>query len=1030
MSMGKTSKNIYTIGPHAPFIDTLVQGILQGPLLGDWSRNSPFWLADVTIILPTQRARLALSSAFATALGGATILPDIRTLEGGEGDKRFFQFQHRDVFPKTISRIERQFLLCKLVSAWMKQQEGKSGVEIKNLHTTPARILSLAASLGDLIDEIKIEGIHPNALRALPTSKLDPTSKGDLAENFLRNLDFLEIALSYWPKELAQLGLIDQVDLQNLRIDRQIQNLAATYGSRPIIAAGSTGSVPSTARLLKAITELQRGCLVLPGVNISLSQQAHQDLLEDSNAPHGHSQYGLAQLLRRLNKTPAEIIDIAPPPTNNRPNMVRHALALAKDTANWGPVRGKYTFKDIEDATKTIGILIGRNEREQALAIALAARDSLAKNKSVGIISPDRNFSRRVAVELKRFDILVDDSAGTPLYHAPAGRLVRQILSVALSNFSGVNLMSLLRAQHVRFTYGQKEISSIADLLEFALLRGQRPQQGLAGLRNALDANLGKTLPYPSHNLTPDEGILIENLFEKIEKAFEPLLQLLAIKNFKAAKLALTLVETMRVLAPLLNTDKNYLSGANQLHDWVKELEGAHQGGPSLNASDTEAVLQTLMAPYSVRAPVSGRNDIFIWGRLEARMQSADLMILCSLNEGIWPEIADPGPWLSRGMRLNAGLAPPERQQGLAAHDFEMAIGHSDVMLAYSERVGTGPVLPSRLLERFCGFLGDEAAQRMEMRGSKWVRQARQLDASAAIKPASRPMPKPAAHLRPRALSITEIETLIRSPFDLYAKHILKLAPVNPLGEDISARERGNLIHEVFAQFVQENLDANAPDAHDKMMQIAERVFAQMETQPDRRDIWLRRLAKSAQGFLKFEQDRDKDIYQRYAEQDLLWVLQGEAQGFQIKGKADRIDMRHDGGLEILDYKTGSIPDKSEMVNFLAPQLLVEAAITKANGFSKTPPAPTHRLAYIKIGADPAAFTPKDFSLPNGLDINQTADRLMINIQSRISAFLLSDHLAMTARIMPKTNQRFSGPYDQLARTAEWSQAESEGDIS
>ena len=41
------------------------------------------------------------------------------------------------------------------------------------------------------------------------------------------------------------------------------------------------------------------------------------------------------------------------------------------------------------------------------------------------------------------------------------------------------------------------------------------------------------------------------------------------------------------------------------------------------------------------------------------------------------PEPADPGPWLSRGMRLAAGLEPPERLQGLAAHDFAHAMGNA-----------------------------------------------------------------------------------------------------------------------------------------------------------------------------------------------------------------------------------------------------------------------------------------------------------------------------------------------------------------
>ncbi|HHB82412.1 MAG TPA: hypothetical protein ENK61_02960, partial [Devosia sp.] len=145
-------------------------------------------------------------------------------------------------------------------------------------------------------------------------------------------------------------------------------------------------------------------------------------------------------------------------------------------------------------------------------------------------------------------------------------------------------------------------------------------------------------------------------------------------------------------------------------------------------------------------------------------------------------------------------------------------------------------------------------------------------------------------------------------------------------------------------------------------------------------------------------------------------------------GRADRIDLRRDGTFEIFDFKTGTVPTKTEMKNFLAPQLLVTAAIAKAVGFKGAAPAPSHELAYIKIGAGPLAFDYQGFRLPPDCDANQAADKIMLRIQRHVSAFLLSDTSIMSPRIMPRTNQNYTGNYDHFARTSEWSQSELGGD--
>src|SRR4051812_41567104 len=85
-----SGRGLYTIAPHAPFLPALVDRVLDGTVLGGWPRSGVFWLSDVTIILPTRRARLTLAELFAERLGGAALLPDIRTFGSDPAEEEPF----------------------------------------------------------------------------------------------------------------------------------------------------------------------------------------------------------------------------------------------------------------------------------------------------------------------------------------------------------------------------------------------------------------------------------------------------------------------------------------------------------------------------------------------------------------------------------------------------------------------------------------------------------------------------------------------------------------------------------------------------------------------------------------------------------------------------------------------------------------------------------------------------------------------------------------------------------------------------
>jgi ATP-dependent helicase/nuclease subunit B len=976
-------RGLYSIAPHGRFLELLVDRVLDGTLLNDWERTGPFWLSDITIILPTRRARLELAEIFARRLGGAALLPDIRTFGGAtEEEEPFLPPPGSDPVPREATPLERRLTLSRLVRQFAISAEGLASPP------NAAEILTLADSFGTLIDDLTIEG---GDIR-----KLDPLMAGSLAENWQDVLGFLEPALAAWPLILAERGRVDGADLRNRKLRKQAATASLLYDNRPVIAAGSTGSIPATSELLKAIAALPRGAVVLPGLDTTLTAKQHEMLIDGANS-QGHPQYGLAKLLRALGAGIADVEELAG--DSPRTTVVRHALAPTERTAEWTIAR-QSVAADLDSALAGVSILAAPNLDMQARAIALAARDGLAQGKTVGIVSRDQNLARRIAAELKRYDVEIDDPAGTPLFQSSAGRLARQALAVAVNRYAPVDTIALLRNAAVTIGLDRFNVRKQANRLDLKL-RGQRPKQGVEGLTA----------------LAKDDDTALRDVLARLRAALQPLCDLLERPQIDAPALATALDAAITGLVGGAD-----LPGIVEFRLWASKLAKVEDHGAPFPPLILDSVLAALMSGAKVPPTERRRDDIHIWGELEARLMNPDVMILAGVNEDIWPPPADPGPWLSRGMRMAIGLEPPERQQGQAAHDFEMALGNAEVIVAFATRIGTSPALASRLVQRLDAFVGEDAAKAMRTRGAKWLQQAAAIDYVGRPVPATRPVPRPLAKDRPRSLSITEVEPLMRSPYDIYAKKVLRLQRIDPLGAQPDAKERGSMIHKVFERFVLEGFGFASDDALPTLDRMAREEFAGLDAIQERREIWLRRFRRAAELFIEYERSRTGLVSVRTAEIKGNWLFSA-LDGFTLVGKADRIDQLRDGTLEIIDFKTGGVPASADMKDFEAPQLLLEAGMARAGYFPGVPKRDSSALTYIKIGLGPAAFQLMPFRLRKGMTLMQAVDEIERRLQGHVQAFLLNDKLPMTARIRPRVitgRKSYPGDYDHLARTDEW----------
>jgi len=1001
-------QKLFSIAPDAPFLLTLAQGLMDGTLLPNWPRTGPFWLSDITVYVPTKRARLALIDQLLNLNEGTQLLPNIFTLgEGDDAENAFFTDPDVEGFNVT-TKLYRTTILSQLIKRWAQiaAQNGQPGFSSPPSTT---EILAMAQSLGALIDDFLTEEIGFERIKDLVPE--------ELAQNWQETLRFLEIAFEAWPAHLNEIGQIDAALLRRQRFDFAAASLPLRYGDRPVIAAGSTGSVPATRRFLAAIAKLPNAAIVLPGFDTSMSPQEQVHLIDDNNQCHAHPQFGMAKLLRQIGEGPSAVQELAPT-TGARSTILNAALARPEQTANWHSGRANIHPEQLDQALQNVGLLALENLDQEARAIALAAREAVEKGQHVGIISPDRDLARRIKVELERFDIVIDDSAGMPLSQSPAGRWFRQLLAALHSDFKPVDLVAFLANRNVRLDRDRAQISKWRELLDLSVLRGARGINGLEGIKLLIADNASKKTERVTKRLKQEEADDLILLLDDLQRAIAPILHDGTVK-WNLADIARSVPALVHNICGTDAAQSGMFQGVNELLQWGEDLARCTHFSPTSQPLDIIASINLLMQNISVRPPETTRQDVQIWGRIEARLLNANLMILAGLNEGVWPEIAEPGPWLSRGMKLAMSLDPPERKIGLAAHDFLMGMGSENLLITFAKRRGTSPSDPSRFIQRLQAFLGEAQTEKLYANTDRFKIMLANLDAVDAPKLSPRPAPTPAANIRPRRLSITEIETLIRDPYAIYAKHVLGLKKWRPLGAAPDSAERGTLIHDVLGRFVEQGHDFTAPNAHEILMQLATQIYQRLDDVADRRDIWLKRFASIADQVIAYETKRDPQISERHAEEFGAAQLPVGNEMFEIYGYADRIDLQHDGAAELIDFKTGSIPAPKDMQNFMSPQLPMEAMILRHAGFKDTPKADTVALTYIKLSHGPSPFEITNFATGK-----QSLDALIDDYWRHFSAFadimLMRDQTTMAAQLMPKENQQFAGDYDHFARQKEW----------
>lgn len=975
---------VFTIPSHWAFGDALAAGLLAR------TGGDRLALARTVILLPNNRAVRAIGDAFVRRAGAGLLLPRLAVIGDPEFDERLGALldpieDGEAPIPPAIEPMARRMILARLV----QEERQRAGDPVD-----AAEAVRLAADLGRAIDQLLIEDRRAAALSELSVVP-------ELSEHWQRALGLFVAVERRWRDELARAGCIDLADRRGRLLRRAARRWAAVPPPGLVVAAGITTAAPAVARLLRTIAFLERGMVVLPGLDCALDRREWDALGPHEPDPvtglrppaiEGHPQFQLKLLLDRMGVARGEVRRWrqagGPRSSAARGRAVAHAMAPARFTGKWRDLKPR------ERRLSGIRALEVGTPAEEAQAIAIALRHAIeTPGRTAALVTPDRLLATRVSAHLERWAIAADDSAGRPLTVTPPGAFLLALAEVAAQRFAPVPLLALLKHPLVRQGDGRLDWLAQVRRLDRAL-RGPRPPAGLDGIAACLAGGAGRDAEL--RRPVPGWWKGVAETLRPLEAAFAGGATLSAI------------VAALREAAERLAADAVWSGPAGRAAaELVERIEAAAPEGPGAPRAEAVApLLARLMDDVAVRPPQGGHPRIFIWGLIEARLQQADLVVLGGLNEGSWPALPTPDPWLSPRVRAELGLAGLERRVGLAAHEFVSALGAPQILVTRARRDARAPAVASRLWLRL------EAMSGGMTRAPELRRWTQQLDRPAAFAPAGQPAPVPPAEARPKRIAVTKLDRLKADPFAFYADAILKLSAWEAPDAEPGPAWRGTAVHAILEAWARE--DGCAPE---KLRARAEALLAATAAHPVQRALWQPRLIEA----IDWIAERMAAL-RAEGRAVLTAEVFGEAEvgGITLYGKVDRIDRLPDGRLAIVDYKTGKAPGPREVAAGYAMQLGLLGLIAERGGFKDARGVPA-AFEYWSLAADKGQLGHVR-SPVGGRGGDAIPPEAFTAHAARVLADAAAKWLTGTAPFTAKLHPEYApyADYDQLMRLDEW----------
>lgn len=902
----KGSCHLYNIPAWQPFARTLAAYLLQQ------TQGRPEALTRYKLLLPTRRTCRVMRETFLSLNEGkALLLPQMSALgDVDEESLSLMMFGQSGAFLDVLavlSPLKRQLLLTRLICA-MPDYAQSSG-----------HALVLARALGKFIDDVLVEGAD--------FADLCEIVPEEFSAHWQITLDFLRIISEVWPQILAENQAIDAAEHRNRMLHLLSQHWQNSPPDGPVIAAGSSGSIPAAAELLRTVSMLDEGMVVLPGLDQEMESD-DWDVLQET-----HPQHSLKTLLQRVGmdredvqdiKLDAEVSGVSGDFGKERHKLASAMMLPARSTYKWPDFAHK---ADLHAMCEGLEYYQCATQSEEAGVISLIMREALEDERCVcALVTPDRTLARRVKSFCRRWGIELDDSAGLNLTETPQGKLALLCLDAVKEPFDAVSVLALFKTSLCCFGYEKEAVRLYTAQLEKVILR-----QGLVITTHAKFQNIVQ-----ESDLLSDE---VKRFVLGFYEALSPLLARVSVGGLLNAQEVLKAhIASLEALA-LKKEEEEALSGPYWAGDsgrqmsqfFVQMLEYASLI-EDLSFEDYGDVLATLMRDVTLRVAYGSHPRLLILGQLEARLTKADIVILGGLNEGVWP--GDPGhdPWMSRPMRKNFGLPAREQMIGFSAHDFVQGFSSERVIMTRTHKIDGAPMLPSRWLDRLDTILQAGDMSINDLAKGPYLSWLRELD-DAPVVPCKRPMPCPPLKARPKGISVTKVDVWLKDPYSIYLHYVLKLRKLRPLHQDNDAALKGVLLHKILERFTHAFPAVLPENAQEEFLNIARDVLEHDAQDKIFMQGWWPRLTQMAAWIVENECSWRSRAQFFASEVKGNIDLNIDGVPFNLHGIADRVDKLAGGSYALIDYKSGGAFSKFKLQKGELPQLPLEALILEGGGF-------------------------------------------------------------------------------------------------
>ncbi|MBP9752846.1 MAG: PD-(D/E)XK nuclease family protein, partial [Proteobacteria bacterium] len=505
---------------------------------------------------------------------------------------------------------------------------------------------------------------------------------------------------------------------------------------------------------------------------------------------------------------------------------------------------------------------------EEAKLISILVRDSLEKNLTVSIVCNDKSLIHLIQDALNAYDFKANNALGIDLLKTVSGKFLTLFLKSCLKQ-TLKNIIPLLK--HPLFKAKErslhlKSVDRFEAILQTESMDVEKQCLKTFNLSSYFEKYL-KTYHTGLHWL----NYLIQDL--------EDLSDSTIFKN-----------QDGTVLFGFLESLKPYFSKTSfSFFQFIDVLMAYIEQAPSVLMFDNL------------------HQNVTLVGTIEARHQTADVVIISALNEGQWPKPIKQNLWLSPFEKEALHLPKEERRLGLGAHDFLNCLQAKTVYLTRSLKVGGIPLQENRWLKRFkLNFCLSKAAKEQQ---DYFLNITKQL--MAPLKPSNTQILEktyPKGFDAPKELSISALELLNKDPYAFYVRYILKIKERLPWYLSLSPAKIGQIVHKILEK---SNL---LDDEH--LKEDIEKELLNLSLD-DHQMIFLTNQLYEMILFV-INDLKKNPIHTFLREQKISLTLED----ITIFGIADRIDFdQNNTVLRLIDYKTGTPPSFKNIENGLSLQM-------------------------------------------------------------------------------------------------------------